>query len=607
MKKIRYLIFFYLISITSIYAENIVFSASAPTVVSNQSQFQLVYSVNEVGKNIELGEIEDFDVIFGPQSFIKKSSSNINGQVQNSISNSYTYILQAKKEGSFTIPPATIIVDGQKYTSNSINIKVIPARENNTSASQDNNQKSTSGIINVNGVDVFIKAIVSDTEVYEQEPILLSFKLYVRGVNFSNFSEMKYPDNKGFIAQDIELPRDREWNLENYHGNNYNTILLKQTLLFPQKSGKLKIESGIFEAILRMQINSRRSIFDSFLGGYQDVKKTLKTEPINIYVKSLPHNKPSNFSNAVGSFSLKSELSSNNVKENEPITLKFAISGTGNLRLIKNPEIKFPADFEVYDPKTETNLKTTSNGVSGTKNIEYLIIPRQFGKFKIPAVEFSYFDFKSKSYKTIKTEDYHITVEKGDGRSSNSNTGNTYINKESLKYLGKDIQYIETQNTKLKKKKDFFYGSFLFWVSYIIPLLLSVFAFIFFRKQAKQNADIAFVRNKKANKLATKKLKLAHKYLKLGNKEKFYDEISKALWGYLSDKLNISLAKLTKEEIESELKNKDIEDNIIAEIKHILSVCEYARYAPSEGTVEMTNIYNQTNEKISMLEELIKK
>ena len=362
---------------------------------------------------------------------------------------------------------------------------------------------------------------------------------------------MKFPEAKGFLSQEIQLADEKQWNLENYDGKNYNTVVLKQTLLYPQQSGNLKIESGKYDAILRVTnaSRSRRSIFDDFFETYQDVKKTLTSSSINIHVNPLPKGKPQSYANAVGSFTMKSNINATSVKENEAITIKVSISGNGNLKLIKNPEVKFPADFEIYDPKVNTKYNNTTAGVTGTRTIEYLAIPRHSGKFTIPAIEFGYFDTKTNSYKIISTNPYQIKVEKGVGGSSETVVSN-FVNKESLRSLGSDIRYINTNDTSLYPKENFFFGSIGFAICFIFPILLAIILFIVYRKQAKENSNIALVRTKKANKIATKRLKIAQKYLGEGEKEKFYDEVLKALWGYFSDKLNIPIANLTKDKIE---------------------------------------------------------
>ena len=592
-----------LFSTFSAYAQNLNFTATAPAAVANQSQFRVTFTINGNANDFRIGEIDGFSVLMGPSTSRSQNVQIMNGKTESSVSTTFTFVLQAQKEGTFTIPAATVTVDNQRYVSNTLTVRVLPVDSPDTQQ-QGNSQSSASQ--NISGVEVFVRAIPSKTTVFEQEAILLTFKLYARGVNVAGFSNMKFPEPKGFLAQEIELANDRQWTLENYNDKNYNTVILKQTLLFPQYSGELEIGSGTFETVLRVaNQSSRRGFFDDFFNTYQDVKRTINSSPVKIKVKPLPIGKPKSFANAVGTFTMKSSINTTGLKANEPITIKVEIAGTGNLRLIKNPEIVFPASFEVYDPKIELKTKNTTSGVVGTRTIEYLAIPRHAGNFTIPAAEFSFFDLKTQTYKTLKTSVFNIKVEKGEGTTNETVTN--FVSQEALKFLGSDIRHINTENLKLKPKDDFFFGSISFTLSYLIPLLLAIVLFIVFRKQAKENANIALVRTKKANKIATKRLKIAKKYLEEKEKGKFYDEVLKALWGYFSDKLNIPVARLTKDNIESELSKAGIDEALIADFNNILSTCEYAQYAPGSGSEEMEQLYNQTIEKIGELEVKIKK
>ena len=599
----RIIIFFGILFLTlNAYAQNINFTATAPSAVANQSQFRVVFTINGDAKDFRIGEIDGFNVLMGPSTSRSQNVQIIGGRTESSVSTTYTYVLQAQKEGTFTIPAATVTVDNQRYVSNTLTVKVLPADAN----VQQQQGSAESSSQNISGVEVFVRAIPSKTTVFEQEAILLTFKLYARGVNVAGFSNMKFPEPKGFLAQEIELANDRQFQLENYNDKNYNTLILKQTLLFPQYSGELEIGEGTFEVVLRIANQaSRRGFFDDFFNSYQDVKRTITSPSFKINVKPLPAGKPKSFANAVGEFTMKSDINTTELKANEPITIKITISGTGNLRLIKNPEIVFPASFEVYDPKVDLKTKNTTSGVVGSRTIEYLAIPRYAGNFTISAAEFSFFDLKTQTYKTLKTDVFNIKVEKGEGTANEAVTN--YVSQEALKFLGSDIRHIDTENLKLKQKNDFFFGSVSFMLLYLIPLSLAIVLFIVFRKQAKENANIALVRTKKANKVAAKRLKIAKKYLEEKEKGKFYDEVLKALWGYFSDKLNIPVARLTKDNIESELSKAGVDEALIADFNNILSTCEYAQYAPGSGSEEMEQLYNQTIEKIGELEVKIKK
>ncbi|MGM9817925.1 MAG: BatD family protein [Paludibacteraceae bacterium] len=588
-------------------AEDVSFTASAPEAVPNGQTFQLVYSINATAKELRIPEISDFEIVAGPFQSKNSSTQIINGSITHSTSLRFTYTLLPKKEGTFTIPAATIMVDKQKYSSNTLTIKVLPADEevapsNNSS----NTAPKTQAVTNDN---LFIRTIVSHKNVYEQEYILVTYKIYTR-VDLVNIDKVKFPDFKDFLMQEIELPKDKQFALENYNGKNYNTITLRQVLLYPQRSGTLEIEKMTCDAIVRVRNNRpSRSIFDDFFDTYQEIVKPIASNTEKIEVKALPSGKPAGFSGATGTFTLSSSINKTELTTNESVTIKLKISGNGNIKLIKNPEIKFPADFEVYDPKVENNFTNTTAGVSGTKTIEYLAIPRHSGTFTIPPIEFSYFDTKSKTYKTLQSESFTLNVAKGAVGEEDGNAPmvNNFTNKESVKMLGSDIRHISMNDFQLHKPAPFFFGTWGFAFAYIIPLVIVMLVFWFFRKQAKENADIIKVRNRKANKIAQKRLRTAEKYLKEQKKEDFYSELLKAIWGYLCDKLSIPQAQLNKDNVETELRKHNLEEDSIQDFMQVLNNCEFAQYAPGENIEARDHLYADTIRIITLLEERIKK
>ncbi|EXY24571.1 BatD family protein, partial [Bacteroides fragilis] len=307
----------------------------------------------------------------------------------------------------------------------------------------------------------------------------------------------------------------------------------------------------------------------------------------------------------VGEFSITSSINSKEVKTNDAITIKLVISGTGNLKLIANPEIKFPEDFDVYDPKVDSKVRLTQEGLSGNKVIEYLAIPRHAGVYKIPGVSFSYFDIKSKSYKILNTEDYEVKVEKGAGNADQVIAN--FTNKEDLKVLGEDIRYIKLNDVKLQPKDNLLFGSLLYWLFYIVPAVVFIVFFIVYRKQAAENANVAKMRTKKANKVATKRMKLAGKLLAENSKEAFYDEVLKALWGYISDKLNIPVSRLSKDNVEEKLRNYGVSDELIKDFLNALNECEFARFAPGDESQAMDKVYSSSLEVMSKMENSIKR
>jgi len=592
-------------------ADGITFTAEAPRTVVMGQNFNIVYTSNAEARDLRIAEFNNFEILSGPFTSTMSSTSIVNGQYSSSTTFRFTYVLSPQKTGTFTIPPATANIKNGRYSSNSLTIKVLPSdpqsRGGNNASSQSasgSDSGTSSSSKSVSSDQVFIRAIPSKTRVREQENLTVTYKIYTK-VDIAGFENPKFPEFKGFMAQEVELPGNQQWDLENYNGSNYRTAILKQTVLFPQQSGSLTINKGSFDVVVRVRNTSARtrSIFDDFMDTYSDVKKTLFSNSVNIQVDPMPFGKPGNFCGVAGNLKMSSSITSTKVKANDAVTIKVKISGSGNLKMIPTPEFVFPADFEVYDPKVDNVFKNTSGGVSGTKTIEYLVIPRYAGTFEIPAVTLSYFDLASKSYKTLSTDSYQLQVSKGEG--GQTVTGN-FTDQEQLRMLGSDIRYLKTK-IKLHQQTSLIYGNTWFWLCYILPFLFFVIFLIVNRNKVKANADVARVRNRKASKVAVKRLKQAGVYLKEGKKESFYDEVLKALWGYTSDKLNIPLSRLTKETIESQLADYKVNDDIRKEYMAILETCEYARYAPGDDSHAMDVLYEKTMNVMNKMENTIKK
>ena len=605
MKKIILLFIGIITTIGVMADEKISFTADAPEVVVSGDQFRLTFTINSQKiRDFRAPNIQDFEVLMGPSRSQQSSTQIINGQVTSTSSITFTYILMADKEGTYTIPGATVMVNGNTHTSNSVKIKVLPpdqdARQGNKSSSR--NQVAGSKITDK---ELFITATASKTNVYEQEAFLLTYKVYTQ-VNLTNLHG-DTPDLKGFHTQEVELPRQKTFSLEHYNGKNYSTTIWQQFVLFPQQSGKLEIPSITFDATVAQMVASADP-FDAFFNGgsnYVNINKKLVTPKITINVKELPEGKPANFSGGVGEFTLSSSISTQELKTNDAVTIKLVISGAGNMKLINTPEVGFPQDFEIYDPKVDNKFNLTRDGLAGSKVIEYLAIPRHAGDYTIPPIEFSYFDLKSQSYKTLKTEPYSLKVAKGEGNSDQVVAN--FTNKEDLKVLGKDIRYIKTGETNLQPKDNYFFGTIGYYLWYIIPLVLFITFMVIYRKQAIENANVAKVRTKKANKVATKRMKNAGKLLAEKKQEAFYDEVLKALWGYISDKLNIPVSQLSKDNIEEKLNEYGVTSELVTDFINTLNECEFARYAPGNQNEAMDKVYASALDVISKMENSIKR
>lgn len=608
MRKIIFLLFTILAAWQVKAADKVRFVAEAADVVVSGDQVRLVFTVNSQDiKDFRAPSIKGFDVLMGPSRSQQSSIQIINGKRTSNSSTAFTYILLAGSPGTYTIPAASVEVNGEKVFSNAISIKVLPQDQNSGNSSNNgggsaSSSRSQAAGSRISANDLFITATASKTTVHEQEAILLTYKVYTV-VNLRQLYG-KMPDLKGFHTQEVELPQQKTFTLEHYKGRNYNTTVWSQYVLFPQQTGKLEIPSITFDGVVAQQTVSDDP-FDAFFngGGYVEVKKIITTPKVVINVQPLPA-KPAGFSGAVGEFKLASSINATDVKTNDAVTIKLTLSGTGNMKLIGTPEVKFPQDFEIYDPKVTDDYKLTNSGLTGTKTFEYLAIPRHAGNFTIPAVEFTYFDLKSNSYKTLKTEAYNLKVAKGQGNADQ--VISDFTNKESVKMLGKDIRFIKLGDSSLRPKGDFFFGTVGYYLCYLIPLLLFVVFAVIYRQKALENANVAKVKTKKANKVATRRMKLAGKLLAENKKNEFYDEVLKALWGYISDKLSIPVSQLSKDNIEAELTNYGVQEALIAEFIGVLNECEYARYAPGNENEAMDKVYSASVEVISKMENSIK-
>ncbi|MDH6358288.1 BatD family protein [Parabacteroides sp. PF5-9] len=607
MRKLVFLFFLFTSIGVQLKAQQVEFKASAPEAVVLGNQFRLTYTVNAEGKEFRITEeIADFDVLMGPSVSTSHSTRIVNNQRSSETTVTYTYVLLPKKEGTFNLPPATIKVNNANYSSNAVVVKVLPPDKADEAAAAQA-QGGTSSAAAITNESLFVQMQLSKRSVYEQEPILVTFKLYSLH-DIAGITNVKFPDFEGFLVQDIEQPSEAQIKLENYNNRNYRTIVLRQTMLYPQRSGKITIDRGSYDVVVRIATQQRvQSIFDDFFNMTRDVKKTLANNAVTVDVKPLPSGKPSSFAGSVGDFTMSSSINTDQLKANEAVTITVKISGTGNVRLVKNPEVQFPNDFEVYDPTVKLDSRTTTTGVTGTKTIEYMAIPRYGGDFEIPAITFSYFDLKSGSYKTLSSQPYKLHVEKGEGGDATSPVVSSFNNRENVRYLGQDIHYLKIKGVNFIKKENVFFGSWMFYLCYLIPALLFIVFFFVYRKQIKENADIALVRTKKANKMAVKRLKNAGKLMKENQKEAFYEEVLRALWGYLSDKLSIPQANLSKDNVETELYKYGVDQTLIDEFMEILNTCEFARYAPSQASDAMDKLYGLTVDAIGKMENTIKK
>ena len=578
----------------------------APAQVAIGEQFRLSYTVNtDDAKGFRAGDIPDaFDVLMGPSTSTQSSFQMVNGHTSSSSSITYTYILSAKKNGSFTIPAAHVTAGGKTITSNELHIKV--SGQAQQGGQQGGHQQSSTGEIrnagsSISGSDLFIKVTASKQHVREQEPILLTYKVYTL-VGLTQLNG-KMADLKSFYSREVPLPQEKQFHIENLNGKPYRTVTWQQYVVFPQTTGKLEIPSITYEGIV-VQQNRNVDPFEAFFNGgsgYVEVKKQIKAPGITIQVDPLPQ-RPAGFSGGVGRYSISAQLDKDEVKANDPVKLRVVVTGVGNMKLLKQPEVKFPKDFDHYDAKVTDKTQLTTSGLEGSITYDFLAVPRHQGDYEIPAIEYIYFDTQANAYKTVKTEPFKLHVEKGSGSSSA-----TYTGQEDVKLLNSDIHYIKTGDTLQRGVNEFFFASTEYWVSLALLLLGFISLFIIFRQRAIENADIVKQRAGKANKVATKRLKKAAKLMAGGKQNEFYDEVLRALWGYVGDKLNMPVEQLSRENISQQLESRNVSSETISQFIGALDECEFARYAPGDATGNMNKVYDAAMTAITQIAATMKR
>lgn len=616
MKLLRYLLLINICLLSSsLFAQQEVkFQVDAPITVVAGVNFKVSYVLNAQGDSdfkLDNDFAQNVEVYFGPSISQSSSVSIINGQRSSSYSKTYTYLLGATKEGTTMIPAASIKVGGKVYTTKSVTIKILPPdpssqQGNNTQSNRGSSQRidPQTGAIksqrgNVSANDIFVRINFSKKKIYEQEAVVATFRLYSK-LDVVSLTDASFPEFQGFMSQDFELPSNRQFQVENYNGQNYYAIDIKKTLLFGQQAGQLTIPSGSLTLVV--SVPSGRYVPDIFgvVELNEKVEKKLNTVPVTVDVSKLPtENKPIDFSNAVGDFTITSSVDKDHVEANSPINMKVKIKGVGNIKLLKNPKINFPKELETFDPKVNNTFTINENGETGEREIEYLVIPRFPGDYEIPGLEFSYFDLKSSSYKKLTTDPISIKVD----RDPNASEDTYNVSKEKL---DSDIRQIIKSKPIFKNYKDLNWGSLQSWLWYIIPILLLLVTFIIYHKKLEANADIIGSKMKKANKMAVRRLRVAYKCLSNNNKDGFYEESLKAMWGYLSDRLVIPVTDLNRDNIGAELRKLEVDETLINEVIRILDDCEFERYAPSTSNLDMNNLYQNMIGLIGKLENVLK-
>lgn len=577
----------------------------APNVVAADEQFNVTFIIEgeDSPSDFSWASSDDFQVQWGPQQGKSTSIQIVNGKRSKTVQSTYTYVLRPVKAGKFALPIATAKVKGKQIASTQKIIEVAAEGAASSHRPQQSGQQSQRQQAGLNDSDLFMTLSLDRTDVVVGEPVIATLKLYQR-VNIAGFENVSFPSFNGFWSQEIEAPTNIEFSREVYDGQIYNSALLRKFVLIPQQQGKVKIDPAEMTCLVNIRVSSGgTSIFDGFFDDYRTVRKRVATQPVIMNVSPLPAGAPASFAGGVGQFRISAKVSRDTLKTHEAASLLVTVSGTGNVSLLEAPKIVFPPDMEVYD--TKVSEKIDRNGLSGSKFYEFPFIPRSHGDFIIEPVRYSYYDVNQKKYVTLETSPIPLTVLRGSETESSGIviSGST---PKDVKNLASDIRFINMKDSSLVTKGHFFVGSAGFWVILSVLLVLAVVCWAALRRFAARRADVVGMKNRKATKMALKRLQLANTFLKQNLYTAFYEELHKALLGFVSDKLNIPVAELSRDRISEALSENGTDSQRVDSFIGLLDACEFARYAPSAGNEAMTAHYNAALEVISSIDSSMK-
>ncbi|MBR6032274.1 MAG: protein BatD [Bacteroidaceae bacterium] len=607
--KRRYTIFTLLFLVLSTVCAQVTLKVQAPSQAEVGQKIRISYIANTTDvDDIQVGDFTGFDVLYGPSTSRSSSYSIVNGHVTGGSTITYTYTVIPTTEGTLKVPVATIKVDGKTVKSASPSIEVLPSDQqqsqqpsNSQQRGNARQQRGASGDRQIDSKELYVNVTANRQKIYEQEAVMLTYKLYtlvnIRGID----GDM--PQIDGCHVQEMDRGAQLSLKYENVNGRNYGTAVWKQYVIFPQKTGKLKIPSITFDMQVEVQ-NRSMDPFDIFFGGgslTQMVHRQVVAPAVEIEVLPLPTPKPDNFSGAVGKFSVSASLTPEQVNANDAATLRLVVSGQGNMKLMKAPKVNFPQDFEVYDPKENNKTTNTATGAKGNIIYDYVVVPRHGGKFSIPPVEFCYFDPEKERYNTVRTDSFSLAVAKAKGHAV------AYTREqEDLNVLSNDIRFIKLGELESAETDDFF-GTSVYWLTYVLAFVAFVLAFLWIRRQQRLNPNSWSVKGKKAGKVASRRLKQASKLMREKNDAAFYDEVMRALLGYAGDKLSLPTNELSKDNVISKLTERGVEQSVVDAFIAVLSDCEFARYAPTaDANLAKEKIFQQASDVITQMNNSIK-
>lgn len=617
MKKLFCIVAFLLTAIFQMSAQNVI-RVEAPDVVAVNEQFNVTFIIEgeKSPSDFQWSSGDDFQLVWGPQKGSSSSIQIINGKRSSSHQTTFTYILIPKATGTFQLPAATALLSGDRISSTQASIQVVSDGASSSQSSGKNGgkssgggQTSSTGSGEISSNDLFMRLSLSRTEVVIGEPITATLKIYQRA-NVVGFENAKFPTFNGFWSQETYVPNNIEFKRESLDDKIYNTAVLRTYVLIPQQSGTITIDPAELVCLvnIRTASSTSNSLFDSFFQDeYRTIRKRVTTPAVKVKVNPLPAGQPASFGGGVGNFGISARLTTDNLKTHDAASLVITVSGRGNVALLEEPKVNFPPDFEVYDTKTTENTDKSNGGTSGSKSFEYPFIPRSHGDFTIEPVEYSYYDVNAGKYVTLRTEPLHVKVAKGKGGDSTPvTTVNSGVERKDVKSLADDIRFIFTGKPGLSGSGSFFVGSVFFWILLALMILGATSVYLAFRKVAAMRADVAGTKNRRATKMAQKRLKLAGEYLDKNLYSAFYEELHKALIGFVSDKLNMDMSEISKDNIASALTEGGVSEEQTKAFTDLLDACEFARYSPDGGNEAMRSHYDAALKVISSIDSGLK-
>ena len=595
-------------------AEKVTFEASSPLTVAVGEAFRVEFALNAYPDKgtFKAPSFDGFDVIAGPAESSGQSIQIVNGAMTKSINYTITYVLLPQAAGNVTVGAAEVTVDGTVYRSNALPIEIVnegksPGAGGTQSRPREDSSPDVTAQNQIAKDDILLRAVVSRTSVYKGEPLRVTFKLYER-VPVVGYNDVKFPSFNGFWAQELNTDNARRQR-ETFNGKVYETLVAKEYLLYPQQAGTLVIEPAELTAVAQVVVPGRRNV-DPFFGGGPDfvnVPRKVQSPRINIAVKPLPAGAPASFSGAVGSFTMDAVLPQERLAANSAATYTVKISGTGNLTFVQAPKLTLPASFEQYNVKTTESINTSASGISGYRQFEYPFIARAEGAYDIEPIEFTYFDPQRVQYVTLKSKPLtlEITPDARGGGDAVVMQGRG-MSKEEVKMLGQDIRFIKLGGAQLRSERVPFIFSAAYWILLLGVLALFTMIYVALRKQIRESQNVALVRGKRANKVAVQRFRAAKRYMEEQNRHAFYEEMLRALWGYMSDKFNIPVANLTKENVREELHKRGVSSEDSQRFTDIITRCDEAQYSPVESA-RMNDVYSEGVNLISRIESVIKR